>query len=336
MDRFMFPRHYWPKKRGPGPSATPGSPQAGPGATEQWVRPLQRLTLVLLGAVVLSLAALGVRAALDRGGSTGGDLLDYEVTRLEASVRASPGDPVARLALATAYEARSRYSDAVKQYRVALEIQPDLAGALIGLGRTQLAMGRADQAAATFQQVIDQRSGAEFAGVDPDLAEAYYYLGRVRLDQGDATGAVEVLRQAVAIEPAVADDWLLLGRALQATGDDTGAVEAARRAVRLAPDMGEAYALLLSIYEPAGREAEAAYARGMLAYAEGRLEEAEQELNDALARSPRLWEAMAGLGLTQEKQGRREEALASYRRALAGDPDNMAAQAGAARLGGGR
>jgi len=300
------------------------------------MRALQWLTFALLVAVVLSLAALGVRELVGGGGASSGDLLDYEVNRLELSVRESPGDPVARLALATAYEARERYSDAIKQYRAALEIQPDLSGALIGLGRTQMAMGRVSEAAATFQQVIDERSGAEFAGVDPDLAEAYYYLGRLRLDQGDADGAAEVLRQAVAIEPAVADDWLLLGKALRAGGDETGAVEAARRAVRLAPDLGEAYSLLLAIYEPAGREAEAAYARGMLAYSEGRYSDAEKELADALSRSPQLWEAMAGLGLTLEKQGRREEALASYRRALVGDPDNMVAQAGAARLGGGR
>ncbi len=297
-------------------------------------RPLERVTLALLIAVVLSLAALGVQAVLDRGGS-GSDTPDQRLAQLEQAVRASPGDAVARLNVAMAYEQRGRYADAVREYQAALKIQPDLSGAGVGLARALLAEGHRDEAAAAFQQVVTARSGGEFANIDQDLAEAYFYQARIRLDAGDAGGAATTVRQALVIEPAVADDWYLLAQALQASGDTAGAIDAAGTAVRFAPDMGEAYTLLAAAYDSQGRAAEATYARGMVAYSAGRYADAQSLLEDAVAQAPQLWEALAGLGLALERQGQRQQALSAYQRALAGDPSNVVAQAGAARLGGG-
>lgn len=76
---------------------------------------------------------------------------------LEATVRARPGDIPARLALADAYEAEGRASDAAEQYKAVLAIDQENVPALNGLGLLLFRSGSLDGALLSTERVLALR-----------------------------------------------------------------------------------------------------------------------------------------------------------------------------------
>ncbi len=69
----------------------------------------------------------------------------------------------------------------------------------------------------------------------PDHAPALHYLGVVLLQSGEAAGAVDVIRQAIAVDQAPAEPWANLAQALTAVGRPEAAVNALIEASRRSP-----------------------------------------------------------------------------------------------------
>ncbi len=99
----------------------------------------------------------------------------------------------------------------------------------------------------------------------PTDAKALYKQGFDRFVKGDASGAIDLYREAIAVEPGLAIAWNGLSMALARQGDLEAAVEAAEKLVELEPEDPLSHTNLSRILMQKGMipEAEDARARAM-------------------------------------------------------------------------
>ena len=101
---------------------------------------------------------------------------------------------------------------AASYYRRALEIDPDFAPALVGIGRGILRAEKYTEAmenatrALQLARGVDARPGLE--------AEAIYQMGRVHLERGERDAARRLLRQSISLSGTPPEAWFYLGEAL--------------------------------------------------------------------------------------------------------------------------
>jgi tetratricopeptide (TPR) repeat protein len=112
------------------------------------------------------------------------------------------------------------------EYERALRIAPASPYAHIQAARAQLALGRADRAAASAREAV--RLAGAYPAAHEVLAEALAKLG-------DAGGAAKALRAALEVNPYNPFAWRDLGRALRRLGRTAEAQEAGVIALRLGP-----------------------------------------------------------------------------------------------------
>ncbi len=119
---------------------------------------------------------------------------------------------------------------------------PDFAPLQHQLGSARLEAGEIEEAARTFQRVIDMA---------PQRPEGYAGLGDTRLRQGDHAGAAELLEKAIELDPSYRTAHYLLGLAYRGLGrDDAAARELAlgvNALVRYMPDALTAQKQRLSV-----------------------------------------------------------------------------------------
>lgn len=125
---------------------------------------------------------------------------------------ASSNDVAALTARADKLAIQGQTGTAAKFYRRALEIDPDYAPALVGMGRSLLraekyaeVMGNATRGL-QLARGVDSRPGLE--------AEALYQIGRVHHQRGEEDAARRLLRQSTSLPGAPADAWFYLGESL--------------------------------------------------------------------------------------------------------------------------
>lgn len=177
--------------------------------------------------------------------------------RLDALVARAPDSARAQQLLAEALEAQDRRTEAEAAWQAALDKNPTLLDALLGLaklkrirldcdgavalytraeavtptfegayglGSCYLRQQQLDAALPRFEQAVarDARAAIARAGLGATL------LGLSRLPE-----AVAALTRATQLEPAMTEAWYLLGRAQQAAGNRVAAQEAFARAEQL-------------------------------------------------------------------------------------------------------
>jgi Flp pilus assembly protein TadD len=155
----------------------------------------------------------------------GGRASEEAVRLLRQSIELDPGDWHPRKNLGDAYFALGRFDEAGAAYRLSLTLQPDEAG--------------------TF--------------------EITYNLALVQIRQGDVTGALPMLRQAMALDPTHPRPPATLGAALFDMGDLAGAKEHLERAAALEPTASVLLNLAFIAQAQGDREAAARHYRAVLA-----------------------------------------------------------------------
>ena len=141
---------------------------------------------------------------------------------------------------------------------------------------------------------------------DPGLLHA---LGVLALRSGRAANAVDLIRQAIAIDDSVASCFLDLGRGYSALQRFDEADAVFQRAVSMAradPDIH--------------------FGAGMACALAGRFEIAARHFENCLRLNPGSARACYNLGLTHMKQGRIDDAAVCYQRALEIDPADFNAR----------
>ncbi|WP_457490393.1 tetratricopeptide repeat protein [Thermostichus sp. MS-CIW-41] len=139
---------------------------------------------------------------------------------------------------------QEQYSEAVKNYRRALELAPDLHAAMAATGLAYLGPKQRDASGRKFiqpqqlQQAMQQFEQA-LEG-DSELPEAHFGLGEVARIKGDLTSAEASYRRAIRSNGSYGAAHYRLGSILARQGKLEQAIEHFRSALEIAPNFSEA------------------------------------------------------------------------------------------------
>ena len=170
------------------------------------------------------------------------------------SVACTTGNSIAHNNLGGVFRDEGRTGEAVAQFQMALEINPDFAEAHNNLGVVLAQQGRKGEAITQYQKAL---------AIKPDYAEARYNLGNALLRQGDAAEAISCYQKALTIKPDYMEVQnnlaLVLATCSQASlRNGIEAVKLAERANQLAGGKNPAVlCTLAAAYAEAGRFPEA-------------------------------------------------------------------------------
>ena len=137
-----------------------------------------------------------------------------------------------------------RYEEAIKRFRRALELDPEMKEAYLNMAYCLSAVGRREEAAEALERALE---------LDDRFFEAYFNLGTLYLEMGRAEEAEGPLSKAVELRPSYAKARYNLGLALYRQGRYEEAAEEFEEAVRLAPKWDEAHYNLGMSYLMGGR-----------------------------------------------------------------------------------
>ncbi len=154
---------------------------------------------------------------------------------------------------------RTAHSQARTLFERAITLDPQYAGAYVGLGRIDLsaaALGWTADPEAALQRAEELARKA--ISLDEFNPAAHVLLGRAYARMGEYERAVEALKRAVALNPSEPDSYAGLGDALLWNGDVDGAVKSLETATAIDPRLSAEDLLSLgAAYFLAGRIADA-------------------------------------------------------------------------------
>lgn len=163
--------------------------------------------------------------------------------------------------LALALDGQQKYSEAVKSYQQAIQLQPNTPDLYFNLGIAQTNCNQLELAVIAYQKAIKlnphffeafgnlgtlfQRLGQletavshyqEGLRINPQDARGHFNLGTALRDQGNLAAAVESYTRAISIFPNYTDAYNNLGETLRDQGDMDAAVKQYQKALSLNPD----------------------------------------------------------------------------------------------------
>jgi tetratricopeptide (TPR) repeat protein len=248
----------------------------------------------------------------------------------DAVLLLAPGHPDAlHLKGVLAHEA-GEHEVAVGLIRSAIEADARAAAFHVNLGNALQALGRMDDAIASFQAGLS---------LDPNSPETFFNLGQALLRSGRLDEAVTALRRTVELRPTLAAAHLSLGAALHDLGSFEAATASYRRVLQLEPAHVVARLSLGALLEVQGKHAEALeeYTEaevgrpddlvlqgriGSTLLAAERWPEAITRYQGILDREPSNGEAWLGLGLAYRGAGNPSDARGAMARAVELQPDS--------------
>ncbi len=149
-----------------------------------------------------------------------------------------------------------------------------------------------------------ERIYRQILSLDAKQADSLHLLGMIASTRDDHITAVELIRQAIAINKHEAMYHSNLGNILKKLEKLDEAIQSFRRALALKPDFVDAHNNL-----------------GIALLAQGKVAEAIVHYQRALALDPGCATALCNMGLAHEAQGKLTEAVECHRRALEMQPE---------------
>jgi protein O-GlcNAc transferase len=233
-----------------------------------------------------------------------------------------------RLAAGVRHHQAGQLPEAEKDYRLALELQPDQPDALHLLGVLAIQVGRHDAAAELIGRAVGLN--AKNPGYHANLALALQHQGR--FDE-----ALKSLDQALALASDHVEALNSRGNVLMKLKRFADALASYDRLIAVKPDLPEAFnnrgivlkemdrpEQALSSYDRAlalrPDYVEALYNRGNTLQRLDRLDEALASFDNALALKPDYADAFHNRGRVLQQLGRLDDALCSYQRAVGLSP----------------
>lgn len=154
------------------------------------------------------------------------DLLNDAVSELRHALRDNYGYPPAHERLGTALRYLGIYSDAVYEYKLALQLQPTMQEAIRGLA---IALARVPD----YDEAL--KAVSEWIRVDPGKAESRRIKGDIYYVGKNYPAAVDAYREALGIDPDQQLTVHMLGRALYRSKHMAEAEKAFRDALKMKP-----------------------------------------------------------------------------------------------------
>jgi tetratricopeptide (TPR) repeat protein len=223
------------------------------------------------------------------------------------ALESDPDYAEAHYNLGTLYLRQGNPEEARRHLERALELRHEYPDALNNLGLVAAQAGDNAQAIRYFQQAISQR---------PDYALAYYNLGNVYRREQRFDEAKQALERAVALAPDDPEVNYGIGMLYAQLNDPDRALKYWQRALRLRPDYPETLNNL-----------------GVLFVRQGRMAEAQEEFQKAIRAAPDFDQPylnMARLYMTQGDKPRAREILQQW---LARHPEHAVAKSMLEQLG---
>jgi serine/threonine-protein kinase len=286
----------------------------GARAWKSWLAQPQGFVLALCAALLLIFGAILLWRTPARRANVGGlptaqtDETDETLGRTLSTGDVAPrGTAVQQPRTAAEFDANGSYyfsirsfDAAIRDFRRAVELQPDFPSAHNHLGRALLRKGQLPAAAEEFRTAIKQRDG--------DYPTAQYNLGFALQSQGERDAAVAAYRDAIKSRGGIyADAFYQIGSILvEKPGGEQEAADALRKAIEqndgrdpeafyklgvaLAQQKdyaGAESALRKALDQRGGDFAYAHYNLGLLYQTTGRLQEAVNEFQTFLQQAPR-------------------------------------------------
>lgn len=184
---------------------------------------------------------------------------DLSTSASERLLEVAPGSSQAHRLYAEVLDIQGKPALAIREYRKALAITPDLVGVHYEIGKLLLkdphTQERSEEAKREFEEELR---------VDPRSSKAQYELGVMALRDRDWDTAIANFQKAIGFDPQSVRSLIALGRALTYAGREQDAVTPLERAVKMAPHNPDARYLLSSVYRRVGRVQDAA--RELAAY----------------------------------------------------------------------
>jgi len=207
------------------------------------------------------------------------------------AVAVTSGNFVAHNGVGQFLLSHDRLEEAIEQFQIALNMDPNFPAAQKNLSAALTKAGRADEAIVHLQRVI-----TEF----PNDSEGHYNLGNALLTKGDSQGAIAAYEKALSIQFRYPAAHYNLGIALDQNGRIDEAIAHYQEAVQEDPNY-----------------AEACYLLGNDLLRKARVDDAIAAYEQALKRRPTYPEVQNNIGLALLQKGRPSEAIAHWQNALA-------------------
>lgn len=177
--------------------------------------------------------------------------VDYQIASYLHSRWISRNDPESYRAYqlrAQLHEARGEIDEAVREYHVALRLNP-------GLQNVHFAVGSMLWAASRFEEAAPELE-AELR-INPNHPEAHYVLADIRQVEGRTTDAKRHLLEALRFQPGMVEAHLAIERIYAAEEDFDNALNELRIVTRLSPEDPTPYYRMSILYRRLGKAEEA-------------------------------------------------------------------------------
>jgi Flp pilus assembly protein TadD len=210
------------------------------------------------------------------------------------------------LASGNAYFEKEKYSEAVIQYRNAIQIDPKFLEAHSRLSQCYLKLGSWNEAYRELNITLD---------LQPENEQAAINMGALLLVGGKTQEALDLAKSTLEKHPDSADAHVLMANVDVILRDLNAAVNEMLASIRLAPNRSELYLNLGLIQSQAGSK-----------------QDAEVSLKKAIELDPKSAHAVATLGDFYLREGRFTDAQPQYEQAINLEPLNPAPRRGLANL----
>lgn len=194
--------------------------------------------------------------------------------------------------------AQRHWTAAAEEFRTALKLHPQSAGAHIGLGIALWGAGDRPGALAEFQRAI---------AANPASAQAHYSVALALRDGGEPAPAIAEVREALKLKPDYDEARLALGLLLQQTGDVPSAMAEYRWVLKRNPRSAEAHNWL-----------------GVAYMQKNQLRDAVSEFRQAVKLKPDFVRAYNNLGSTLAQAGDVQEGIDAFEAGLKHAPGEVA------------
>jgi tetratricopeptide (TPR) repeat protein len=181
--------------------------------------------------------------------TTSEDLIDALARPVPLQTNSASAQNIYQIGLA--YKKSENYDEAVKQFKIAVELEPTNAEYCYQLGLSYMDSSRAEQAAELFNRAIK---------LDPNKAEYLYKLSVLYVQfrfPNRESEPIELINKAIELEPTNAEYSYQLGYILSDLGRVAESIEPLNRAIELGSINDNCFLQLGNAYIQTGRTREA-------------------------------------------------------------------------------
>ena len=228
--------------------------------------------------------------------------LTEAATVLESKTTYFDQNATVRALLGHVYRRQGNHPKAALWFKQASMLAPEDMKLKEEVARSQMEVGRFDEAARGFKELITGEYGAKRTDLHRLLAECYVKAGKTH-------EAKDQYNELTKLDPNAIHDWSKLGELSYRLGDEGTALQAANRLINLAPDDHRGYLLA-----------------GMVWNKRDRLDRALSMFDRAAELAPNDTTPLILRGIALQKNDRPAAAADAYKQALSLDPENKRAQ----------